>query len=194
MSADVRVNVARWIPRSRANGPGERFVLWVQGCPLACQGCWNPDTWSSEPRLVMRVEELLGVVRDTSNIEGVTLTGGEPFAQATALLPFVEAVKALGLSVMIFTGYEMEELRSPAALELLCVADVLVTGRFIAAQRSIDLAWRGSANQEIHFLSERYGPANLSAEVEAEIHLNPDGTACVTGFPQRSLLAVLAGR
>ena len=53
----MRLTLARTLPRSAANGPGERFVLWVQGCPLACPGCWNPDTWAFERRDLRSVEE-----------------------------------------------------------------------------------------------------------------------------------------
>ena len=73
----MRLNLARTLPRSAANGPGERFVLWVQGCPLACPGCWNPDTWAFERRDLRSVEDLAAVILATEGIEGVTFTGGE---------------------------------------------------------------------------------------------------------------------
>jgi anaerobic ribonucleoside-triphosphate reductase activating protein len=185
----VRLNLARILPRSRANGPGERFVLWVQGCPLRCPGCWNPDTWPFERRDLRSVDDLAAVILATEGIEGVTFTGGEPFAQARALAALAERVRPAGLSVFVFTGYDLEELTRPEHLALLAVTDVLVAGRYVESKRTTGLAWRGSANQRVHFLSDRYGPADMNAVAEVEFHLDKDGTLTVTGFPDAELLA-----
>ncbi len=90
------LNIARWIERSAVNGPGERFVLWLQGCPLRCPGCWNPDTWDFRPRQMIDPQDLITLVSEVSGIEGVTLTGGEPFSQAAALIPVVRALRHRG--------------------------------------------------------------------------------------------------
>jgi sulfatase maturation enzyme AslB (radical SAM superfamily) len=84
--ADVlmRLNLARIIQRSAANGPGERFVIWVQGCPLACPGCWNPDTWAFQKRELRDTKSVVEEILSVDGIEGVTFTGGEPFMQARA--------------------------------------------------------------------------------------------------------------
>lgn len=179
----MRLNLARTIDRSAANGPGERFVVWVQGCPLACPGCWNPDTWAFERRDLRSVDDLIAQIRSTGGIEGVTFTGGEPFAQARALTKLATQVRAAGLSVFVFTGYDLDELVHPEHRALLAVTDVLVAGRYVEAQRATGLAWRGSANQRVHFLTGRYGPADLDAVAEVEFHLSGDGTLTVTGFP-----------
>jgi anaerobic ribonucleoside-triphosphate reductase activating protein len=179
----MRLNLARTLPRSAANGPGERFVLWVQGCPLACPGCWNPDTWAFKPRALHSVEELAAAILATEGIEGVTFTGGEPFAQARALAALAARVRAAGLSVFVFTGYELDALTKGEHRALLAVTDVLVAGPYVAAERSGDLPWRGSANQRVHFLSDRYGSANMNETADLEFHLSEDGTLVVTGFP-----------
>lgn len=190
MRAPTTLNVARWVARSRVNGPGERFVLWVQGCSIRCAGCWNRDTWSHAPRVTMTVDEILREIDAAAGVDGVTLTGGEPFEQAEALLPLVEALRARGLSVMAFTGREAAELLGPAALALIACLDVLVVGRYEAAQRSLDLAWRGSRNQQIRFLTTRHDERDLPTGREMEVHLSPDGSIAVTGFPEAGLLAV----
>ena len=179
----MRLNLARTLTRSAVNGPGERFVLWVQGCPLACRGCWNPDTWAFTRRDLRSVDELAAIILATAGIEGVTFTGGEPFVQARALTALAERVRAAGLSVFVFTGYDVDELTRPEHLALLAVTDVLVAGRYIESQRAFSLAWRGSANQRVHFLSDRYGPAEMQEVAEVEFHLGADGTLTVTGFP-----------
>lgn len=176
------INVARWLPRSRANGPGERFVLWVQGCGLGCEGCWNPDTWSFAPRRMMSVDALLHEVDQSRDVEGITLSGGEPFAQAEVLVPFVEGVRSRGLSVLIFTGHELAELRSRGTTKLLSLADIVVAGRYVLS-RTVDLPLLASSNQRIHFISWRYGPEDLNAIATCEAHIEDDGSVRWTGFP-----------
>jgi anaerobic ribonucleoside-triphosphate reductase activating protein len=188
-----RVNVARWVARSRANGPGERFVLWVQGCTLACPGCWNPDTWTMAPRTLLSADELCDLVLGTAGIEGVTFTGGEPFRQARLLAPVAARLRAAGLSVMTFTGHELEELQSTAARALLAACDVVVTGRFVLAERDTSLLWRGSRNQRIHLLGARYDASILrDAEQVIELHIDESGAVHATGFPPDDLVRALA--
>jgi anaerobic ribonucleoside-triphosphate reductase activating protein len=177
------LNVARWVPRSAVNGPGERFVLWLQGCGLGCPSCWNPEMWSFESRQRMSVEDVAALIFNTRGIEGVTFTGGEPFAQAPALLPLARRIRAAGLSLMVFTGHELDELRSRAARQLLAEVDVLVAGRFLLAERDLSLAWRGSRNQKLLFLSNRYNDADALPGNQLELHLNETGEVSLTGFP-----------
>jgi anaerobic ribonucleoside-triphosphate reductase activating protein len=181
------LSVARWIERSRVNGPGERFVLWVQGCTLRCPGCWNRDTWESLPAGTS-IDAVWAAIEGARGIEGITLTGGEPFEQADALCALVERCRARGLSAMSFTGYELEELQAPAQRALLARLDIVVTGRYRAAERSLDLAWRGSSNQRVRFLTERYNDQDLPGGRESEVHIASDGRIVVTGFPEAELL------
>lgn len=180
----MELNVAGWIAKSTANGPGERFVLWVQGCPLACEGCWNPDTWSFASRRVLTIDSLEAEIVAAAGIQGATFSGGEPFAHAAALAELARRVRQRDLSVVVFTGYELSELRWPAARELLAEVDILVAGRFMRAQRDVRLAWRGSRNQELHFLTDRYSPADVPDDNRIELHLAADGSAVLTGFPE----------
>ncbi len=190
----MRLNVARTLPRSAANGPGERFVVWVQGCGLACPGCWNPDTWSFARREMWEVEDLVATILETEGIEGVTFTGGEPFAQARALAEVARCVKEAGLSVFVFTGHELDELSEGDQPRLLDLADVVVAGRYVEAERAAGLAWRGSSNQQVHFLTARYGPEQLKATPMAEFHLAADGSMVVTGFPVEDPLLGVGGQ
>ena len=191
MSLEATINVAHWLPRSQANGPGTRFVLWTQGCPLACPGCWNPDTWSTESRTLMSVDEILALIDEATPIEGVTLSGGEPFAQSAVLVQLASAVRDRGLSRMAFTGYELCELTSPDQQALLKLLDIVITGRFVAAQKRSDLLWRGSSNQVVHFLTDRYRQGDHEEAVAVEVALDGRGGARVTGFPPHSLLVQL---
>lgn len=119
----------------------------------------------------------------TEGIEGVTFTGGEPFAQARALAQLARMVRTQGLSVFLFTGYELTELIQPQHRELLALADVVVTGRYVDAKRTSGYAWRGSTNQEVHFLSRRYGPESMQEAGALEFHLGGGSAPTITGFP-----------
>lgn len=180
----MKLRLARTIARSLANGPGERFVVWVQGCPIHCPGCWNRDTWDASDGRDSSLAELLKEIATTDGLEGVTFTGGEPMAQAEALAELATACRARGLSVFIFTGYRREQLKSPAQLKLWGLADIIVAGPYVQAQRSFEHAWVGSANQQVHFVSSRYSPADQLTAVRAEAHLEADGTITWTGFPE----------
>lgn len=177
------LNVAHTLLRSRANGPGERFVLWVQGCGLACDGCWNPDTWSFGPRSLVTADALVAELRQVRGIEGITISGGEPFAQAEGLYPFVAAARELGLSVLVFTGHEVTELKSLPARRLLELIDVLVAGRYVRAEAVHGLPLLGSANQRVHFLTQRYNARDLEHVAISEAHVSADGSVLWTGFP-----------
>lgn len=181
------INVAHVIPRSAANGPGERFVVWVQGCSLRCSGCWNPDTWDSGARRLVEVDDLLDQVMGTPGIEGVTLTGGEPFEQAESLGVLSARLRSQGLSVMIFTGYRLRELVTSAQQALLGECDIVVAGRYLRTRRVLGEPWRGSANQVVHYLTSRYS-ASTAPDTVCEVHLAPDGEVRVTGFPPDALL------
>jgi len=180
----VKLRLARTIARSQANGPGERFVIWVQGCPIHCPGCWNRDTWDPSGGQDSLVAELLSAIAGVEGLEGVTFTGGEPMAQAEALAELAAACRDRGLSVFIFTGYRQEQLKTPAQLKLWGLADIVVAGPYVQAQRSFEHAWVGSANQQVHFVSSRYSPTDQQHAVRAEAHLEADGTITWTGFPE----------
>jgi anaerobic ribonucleoside-triphosphate reductase activating protein len=108
------------------------------------------------------VEELLARIDANPLLSGVTLTGGEPFEQAAALLPLAREVRRRGLSLWAYSGYLYEQLLAgqptAAAAELLRECDVLVDGPYIEAERSLGLKWRGSANQRLIDV-----PASLAA-------------------------------
>ena len=180
----MKLRLARTIARSQANGPGERFVVWVQGCPIHCPGCWNRDTWDPAGGQDSSVAELLTEIAAVDGLEGVTFTGGEPMAQAEALAELATACRARGLSVFIFTGYRQDQLKSAAQRKLWDLADIVVAGPYVQAQRSFEHAWVGSANQQVHFVSSRYSPVDQQNAVRAEAHLEPDGTITWTGFPE----------
>ena len=128
------------------------MTVFVQGCPHHCPGCHNPETHDFKGGYIMPCETILQRIRANPLLSGVTFSGGEPFCQAAALIPLGEKIKELGLELAIYTGYTWEELVAEIRdewMRLLRLADILVDGRFRLEQRSLDLKFRGSANQRI---------------------------------------------
>ena len=133
---------------SIVDGPGLRYAVFTQGCPCACEGCHNPDSRSFDGGTLYDTTEIIARIKANPLLDGVTLTGGEPFAQSEACAEIASAAHALGLNVWGYSGYTYEDLLN-AAPELLNVLDVLVDGPFILAERSLALKYRGSRNQRI---------------------------------------------
>jgi anaerobic ribonucleoside-triphosphate reductase activating protein len=196
------------IANSTANGPGERVVVWVQGCSLACSGCWNSETHPFVKDKEMLISELADWILN-QNVEGVTFSGGEPFQQAPALELLISFIKERRpeLSIGSFTGYTLQELRDgkfnwwhpelrtmiPGDAKLsnaiLKQMDFIIAGRYNQLQRCDDKPLCGSRNQEVHFLSTRYNLKDLHANI-VEIVVDPEaGLVQITGFPD-SLTAI----
>ena len=147
---EYTLRVAGVIEESIVDGPGIRFVLFLQGCKLHCPGCQNPHTWDFEGGTLVPADEVLARIKSNPLARGVTFSGGEPFEQAGALLPLAEELKAQGYHLMAFTGYTLEQLlQKPECAALLEKLDLLVDGPFIEAQKSLALRFRGSRNQRI---------------------------------------------
>ncbi|MBQ8172704.1 MAG: anaerobic ribonucleoside-triphosphate reductase activating protein [Mailhella sp.] len=147
---EVQLRVAGVIEESIVDGPGLRFALFLQGCPIHCPGCQNPQTWDPEGGSLVTADEVLARILADPLVHGVTFSGGEPFAQAEALLPLACALKERGYNLMAFTGYTLEKLvQDPSCRALLEKLDLLVDGPFIEAQKSLELRFRGSLNQRI---------------------------------------------
>ena len=164
----VAVNIHAIERRSRANGPGSRFVLWFQGCSLGCPGCFNPGTHAPASQDRRTVDVLVDeILAQGQAIEGITLSGGEPFEQPDAALALVSAVRARSeLSILNLLRLHLEEIRAMAqGPAVLAHIDVLVDSRYEARQR-LGRGLRGSANQRIHLLSARYGVADVEATPE----------------------------
>jgi anaerobic ribonucleoside-triphosphate reductase activating protein len=199
-TAVPRLRVGARVALTRAEGPGPRYALWVQGCAIRCPGCCNPHLFEAAGGEALPVPMLLAEVeaaRTRSAIEGVTLLGGEPFEQAAALARFARGVRAMDLSVLAFSGYTLEELRSraagePAVAGLLAALDVLVDGPYQAALPERERLWVGSADQRFHYFTDRY-----SAEIErprdgeplrsVEVRLSPEGRLSANGWPLAAL-------
>ena len=141
------------------DGPGFRTSIYCAGCTHHCPDCHNPQSWASDGGVEMSVDEIMEVV-EADPFANVTFTGGDPMQQAESFTELARAIHSrTRKTIWCYTGYTFEALLTmPAQKALLQEVDVLVDGPFIAAQRNIDLLFRGSANQRLidvpHSLAE----------------------------------------
>lgn len=185
------LNIKHIVETTQAEGPGLRFVVWVQGCLKRCKGCCNPGLLRIEPANVVRSGAVVNQLRNAAqryDLEGVTFLGGEPLLQAEGLADIAETAQKLGLSVMIFTGYEKVELIESQFIgskRLLNATDLLIDGEFDNKQIEIVRNWVGSTNQRFHYLTNRYSPEieTRKPPVTNEWRIDLNGKMSGNGLP-----------
>jgi anaerobic ribonucleoside-triphosphate reductase activating protein len=187
------VNVAHVADSVWSAGPGRLLTVWVQGCHRDCPGCINADFLDFRINRLVEPKALAELLRPEH--DGICFSGGEPFLQASALALLARLVRAADRTVVSYSGFTLAELRSgvvPGAAELLAELDVLIDGPFEPA-RSAPLPWRGSRNQQVHFLTPRHRPEILQQAVSNDLALGSEGARTVgTGGPAiRKLFAAL---
>lgn len=196
------VDVARIVGQTRAEGPGLRTAIWVQGCTIRCPGCFNPHLWTFRGGTRYRPEEIVDRVL-VAGTGGITLLGGEPFDHAAGLAVVAAGVRAAGLSVMTFSGYSAEQLAAAVAAgrtdvaALLDQTDLLVAGPFLADRIDARRPWVGSTNQEFLPLTDRLRSALERLEEtpdRVEITVDASGEVAVNGWVELEALdRLLAG-
>lgn len=186
--SEVTLSIAQIVPCTEAEGPGKRFAIWFQGCPLRCPGCCNPEFLSFNGGEARSLPSLLSdiLTAKSEGIEGITLLGGEPFSHAGGASRLAMEVQKLGLSVMVFSGYILEEIQQlpQPADKLLQQTDLLVDGPYRRELPDNQRRWIGSTNQRIHFLTDRYRADDpcWRQKNTLEIRLDASGLT-VNGFP-----------
>ena len=118
------------ICHSRINGPGNRLVIWVQGCKFHCKGCFNPETHPYTKDYMMDVVSLARMINEDKEIEGVTFSGGEPLDYPNELYTLLSEIDSK-LTSIIFSGYQWEEIKTKRnLLKVLALADLSIVGRY----------------------------------------------------------------
>lgn len=193
----VELSVAQIVRCTEAEGPGKRYALWFQGCPLRCPGCCNPEMLSFDGGSRLALPEVVRDLEEAATahgVEGITLLGGEPLAHAESAAALARAVRERGLTVMVFSGYTLEEARrlfDPAVAELLALTDILVDGPYLREQPETRRRWIGSANQRIHFLTERYAADDPRWLLSNTLEIRLTGSELtVNGFPAKSAVGL----
>lgn len=139
---------------SIVDGIGLRAVIWTQGCPHNCYMCHNPETHSFDGGFISDTEEIKKQISLLQAEEGITFSGGDPVMQAEACADIASFAKDQGLNIWCYTGFKFEELLEMSEKNIniknfLNTIDVLIDGKFIYEQKSLNLKFRGSRNQRI---------------------------------------------
>lgn len=147
----MKIRLAGIVNDSIVDGPGLRMTIFTQGCPHHCPGCHNPQSHDFKGGEDRDTDDILKMVSENPLLDGITLSGGEPFAQPEACLELAKGAHKMGLNVWSYSGYTFEQLleRSDACRELLRNIDVLVDGPFKIELRTLEALFRGSSNQRI---------------------------------------------
>jgi anaerobic ribonucleoside-triphosphate reductase activating protein len=193
------MQIAQVAPCTEAEGPGKRFAIWFQGCPLRCPGCCNPEFLpfrGGQSIAVREMAERIALSREENGIEGVTFLGGEPFAHAGLAAVLARLIRDQGFSVMVFSGYTIEQLQSrpePEVAELIALTDILVDGPYDRDRPDFERRWIGSTNQRIHFLSDRYSfDGEWRKKNTLEIRVKGSEIS-VNGFPAKDAVGLWKG-
>lgn len=152
------ININSYIPMTNVEGPNTRFCIWVQGCSIRCKGCANSHMWNRADGTIYDVEDMVELIASYKDkIEGITFLGGEPLEQIEAVTYISKKVQELGLTVLVFTGYDYQEISSRQDVkELIKHIDMLIDGKYDETQRDFSRAWVGSSNQNYYFFSDKY--------------------------------------
>lgn len=143
------------------NGEGCRVTLFVSGCSHRCKGCHNPETWNFDFGKDFNDDVKIRLFDIVSKpyIKGLTLSGGDPLDSYDDVLDLVKEFRnrfGETKDIWVYTGYVIDDLLNLNKEEILEYIDVLVDGEYIEEQRDVSLAFRGSKNQRIIKIKERY--------------------------------------
>lgn len=182
----MSLELASVIPISEANGPGPHFTIWVQGCPLKCQGCFNPQTHDPDggySRTISSLVQEIKVYWKQKKIRGVTVTGGEPVQQINSVTNLLKEIKSIGeIGTIVLTGYNQNELQSVSGFDRLRqYTDVFISGRFLH-EKKLQKGIRGSTNKEILIYSTFYQKDEFDLIPPLEVITHSDGSISITGI------------
>lgn len=150
------MRIAGIVEESVTDGPGIRFAVFFQGCIHECPGCHNPGTHDMSGGKEMTLEEIVSYM-DNPLLDGVTLTGGDPFMQPKDAYLIAKEAHRRGFDVITYTGYTIEqlfEINDEDMMTLLKESDVLVDGPFVLSLRTLDIPFVGSSNQKIIYVKD----------------------------------------
>lgn len=148
----MKIRIAGITEDSIVDGPGLRLTVFVQGCLHNCPGCHNPETHDIHGGQLVDTSEIIAKMDANPMLDGITLSGGEPFLQPEACAELADEAHKRGLNVWCYTGYTIDTIiggRDNGKRGLLKRIDVLVDGPYIESLRTLELPWRGSKNQRV---------------------------------------------
>ena len=189
MSSNI-LRIHAVLGNTKALGPGERFALWLQGCEKDCSGCMSPAAKDITGGSEKTIDEIMKAILSEKNLEGVTISGGEPFLQYAGLYKLLISIREkTSLGVIIYTGHYINELAGMRIAEIDAIlaglADIIIDGPYIP-ELNDGLSLRGSGNQKINLITPRYKDIAPSyydrPDRKCEIHLY-NHEAFMVGIP-----------
>jgi anaerobic ribonucleoside-triphosphate reductase activating protein len=154
----ISVRISGFWHDSLVEGPGRRSVVRLQGCPIRCAGCWVPETWDESAGTLVPIDLLVTALLNPEYArDGITVLGGEPFAQPAALNCLIGELRGRqpDLHITVYSGYTLQALiarNHPDINAVLAAIDVLIDGPYVAAKSDGAGPWVGSTNQQVRFL------------------------------------------
>ena len=187
----MKIEIAQIEESSKELGPGNRFIIWVQGCNLNCHGCLTPSYKEFGKGIVMDANDLLHSIIKNNDIDGVTISGGEPIEQVEAISQLVEEIKLCrnDLNFILYTGYDFDAIKKLDKMNYLKNIDVLICGPYIEKLND-GKGIRGSSNQEIVFITNKmfkHKDYFVNSERLLEISVKDDRLNII-GIPDKNLL------
>lgn len=154
MSNITSIRLSGIIEESIVDGPGIRYVVFTQGCQHKCKGCHNPSTHDIHGGYLKKIDEIVKEIRNLAHIDGVTISGGEPFLQAESVANLIGKIKkdSSNLNIIIYTGYEikyLQEVDNKYINNILNKVDIIIDGKYIEEERSLEIPFVGSKNQKV---------------------------------------------
>ena len=175
-SNDIKFNVARINLCTEAEGPHKRMAIWFQGCTIGCPGCCNPELQEMKHAHIMSLHEIISIAKrskEENDIEGITFLGGEPTLQKH-LLELSLAFHEIGLGVILFTGYNLKQLKE----SLITSVDLIIDGQFIQKKLDQNRNLVGSTNQKFNHISDRYVNDmdwfNVKRDLKVDVNVSDD--------------------
>ncbi len=177
----------------RVLGPGKRYVIWLQGCKKSCPGCMSVESRALDGGYLENINRLAKRIIG-SECQGLTVSGGEPFLQATALSKLIDEMKKYkDIGIIIYTGYTYEELcgmEDAAIRRVLEQTDLLIDGPYIEELNDGKFL-RGSSNQRSWFLTDRYEDVKTDYGIRqssVEFYFSSD-KICMVGIPAKDIMS-----
>ena len=159
MDRSENIRISHYVHETAVLGPGRRFAVWFQGCKKRCEGCINPQGQQLDGGQLVAVEELLAKIGRQKGLQGITISGGEPFLQYDGLKRLIEGVRReTQLDIMLYSGYSLQELQDrhgSGLAALLRQVDIFIDGEY-RKEEDNGTIYRGSDNQKIDFFTERF--------------------------------------
>ena len=181
----MEIQINNYIPVTSVEGIGKRFAIWVQGCSLHCKNCANTQMWNFDGGTSYNINDFVNIIKAYKDkIEGITWLGGEPLEQVKPVAKISEIVQNMGLSVILFTGYQYSSIKDNEEFKkLINYVDILIDGKYEEEKRDYSRPWVGSSNQNYYFLTNRYNKSILNNyKNKVEIRILPDKKIIMSGM------------